>query len=44
MRYLALAEVVELHQRLLTQTGGASGVRDLGLLAQWPARHIKTTA
>jgi death-on-curing protein len=32
MRYLTLGEVVELHQRLLTQTGSAPGVRDLGLL------------
>ena len=32
MRYLTLGEVVELHQRLLAQTGGASGIRDLGLL------------
>lgn len=32
MRYLTLGEVVELHQRLLTVTGGASGIRDLGLL------------
>lgn len=32
MRYLTLGEVVELHQRLLNLTGGASGVRDLGLL------------
>ena len=32
MRYLTLGEVVELHQRLLIQTGGASGIRDLGLL------------
>ena len=32
MRYLTLGEVVELHQRLLTQSGGASGIRDLGLL------------
>ena len=32
MRYLTLGEVVELHQRLLTQAGGASGIRDLGLL------------
>ena len=32
MRYLTLGEVVELHDRLLTQTGGASGIRDLGLL------------
>jgi len=32
MRYLALAEVVELHRRLLEATGGAPGIRDLGAL------------
>ena len=32
MRYLTLAEVVELHQRILVTSGGASGIRDLGLL------------
>src|SRR5712691_3171284 len=32
MRYLALAEVVELHRRLLQVTGGAPGIRDLGAL------------
>ena len=32
MRYLTLGEVVDLHQRLLKQTGGAPGLRDLGLL------------
>ena len=32
MRYLALSEVVELHRRLLEQTGGAVGIRDLGAL------------
>jgi death on curing protein len=32
MRYLALAEVVELHRRLLEATGGAAGIRDLGAL------------
>ena len=32
MRYLTLGEVVELHQRLLASTGGAPGIRDLGLL------------
>lgn len=29
-RYLALAEVVDLHRRLLDATGGAPGIRDLG--------------
>lgn len=32
MRYLTLGEVVELHQRILATSGGAPGVRDLGLL------------
>jgi death-on-curing protein len=32
MRYLALAEIVELHRRVLQATGGAPGVRDLGAL------------
>lgn len=32
MRYLALAEVVELHRRLFEATGGAPGIRDLGAL------------
>ena len=32
MRYVALAEVVELHRRLLEATGGATGVRDLAAL------------
>jgi hypothetical protein len=32
MRYLGLAEVLSLHQRILAETGGADGVRDLGAL------------
>jgi len=32
MRYLTLGEVVDLHQQILKLTGGASGIRDLGLL------------
>ncbi len=32
MRYLTLGEVVDLHRRVLAQSGGASGIRDLGLL------------
>jgi death-on-curing protein len=32
MRYLGLAEVVELHRRLLHATSGAPGIRDLGAL------------
>ena len=32
MRWLQLAEVLELHRRLIDQSGGAAGIRDLGLL------------
>jgi death-on-curing protein len=32
MRYLTLGEVVELHRRVLDESGGASGIRDLGML------------
>jgi death-on-curing protein len=32
MRWLSLAEVLELHRRLIEQTGGLPGLRDLGLL------------
>lgn len=31
MRYLILAELIELHRRIIEQSGGASGIRDLGL-------------
>jgi death-on-curing protein len=32
MRYLTLREVLELHEVLLGQSGGASGIRDVGAL------------
>src|SRR5262245_8339314 len=32
MRYLTLGEVAELHRRLIEESGGTSGLRDLGLL------------
>lgn len=32
MRYLSLGEVVRLHQMLIESSGGAPGIRDLGLL------------
>jgi len=32
MRYLSLGEVVRLHQMVIEQSGGAQGIRDLGLL------------
>ncbi|ESA33491.1 death-on-curing family protein [Leptolyngbya sp. Heron Island J] len=33
MRYLTLIEVLELHCRIIEQSGGALGIRDFGLLA-----------
>jgi death on curing protein len=32
MRYLKQLEVMELHRQVIVQSGGASGLRDLGLL------------
>ena len=32
MRYLSLGEIVDLHRALLEQTGGTTGIRDLGML------------
>jgi death on curing protein len=32
MRYLTLGEVVTLHRAVVTETGGADGIRDLGSL------------
>lgn len=32
MRYLTLIEVLELHRRIIEQTGGGLGIRDIGLL------------
>jgi death on curing protein len=32
MRVLSLGEILEIHQRVIEQSGGAAGVRDLGAL------------
>lgn len=32
MRYLTLKEALELHRRIIRQSGGAAGIRDLGAL------------
>ena len=32
MRWLNLAEVLDLHRQLIEQNGGSPGIRDLGLL------------
>ena len=44
MRYLTMAEVVELHRRLLQATGGASGIRDFGALESAIAQPKATFA
>ena len=44
IRYLALAEVVDLHRRLLEATGGAAGIRDLGALESALAQPKMTLA
>jgi len=33
MRFLTLGEVIALHRRILAESGGTSGVRDLGAIA-----------
>src|SRR5262245_26354637 len=42
MRHLTLGEVVELHRRLLLASGGAAGVRDIGLLESALAQPAAT--
>lgn len=32
MRYLTISEILELHERLLSSSGGTTGIRDLGAL------------
>jgi death-on-curing protein len=42
MRHLTLGEVVDLHWRLISTSGGATGVRDLGLLESALAQPTAT--
>ena len=42
MRYLTLAEVLELHRRVIEQAGGSPGVRDLGGLSSAVAQPRAT--
>ena len=42
MRYLTLGEVLELHRRIIQQTGGASGVRNLAGLESTVAQPRMT--
>ena len=39
MRLLTLGEVLELHQRIISSSGGASGIRDLGAIASAVAQQ-----
>lgn len=42
MRYLTLKETLELHRRIIQQSGGSSGIRDLGLLESALAQPLMT--
>ena len=42
MRYLALSEVLRLHSDLVAETGGATGVRDLGRIRAALAQPMAT--
>ena len=42
MRYLTLLEVLELHRQIIEQSGGALGIRDLGLLESAIAQPLMT--
>jgi death-on-curing protein len=41
IRYLSLLEVLSLHRQIINQSGGASGVRDLGALESAVAQPYK---
>ena len=42
MRYLTLKEALELHSRVIEQSGGSSGIRDFGLLESALAQPLMT--
>lgn len=44
IRWLTLAELLELHRRIIEQSGGSSGIRDLGLLESALAAPRQTFA
>ena len=44
MRYLTLAEILDLHARIIEQSGGAAGVRDLGSIESALAQPQMTFA
>ncbi len=42
MRYLSLKELIELHQRVVEQSGGMEGIRDIGLVESALAQPLMT--
>jgi death on curing protein len=42
MRYLTLKEALELHRRIIEQSGGSGGIRDFGLLESALAQPLMT--
>ena len=42
MRYLTLPEITEIHKRLLQQSGGETGIRDVGMLESAAAQPRMT--
>ena len=42
MRYLTLPEIMEIHKRLLQQSGGETGIRDVGMLESAAAQPRMT--
>jgi death-on-curing protein len=42
MRYLTLKEALELHRRIIEQSGGSTGMRDIGLLESALAQPLMT--
>jgi death-on-curing protein len=44
MRYLTIAEVLYLHRMVIAQSGGSSGIRDLGGLESATAQPLATFA
>ena len=42
IRYLTLAEVIELHDRIVSETGGGTGLRDIGVLESALAQPRQT--
>ena len=42
MRYLSLKEALQLHRRIIEQSGGSTGIRDFGLLESALAQPLMT--